>query len=498
MYKVCLVDDEVKNYQLFEKLVDWESRGFEIVGTAADGVEALQMYENLKPDLIFMDIQLPLMDGLECIRCIREEDKQVQIVIVSAYGDFAYAQKAIRYGVQDFLLKPVSRLMLNQLVEKMKRTLDERAGGMKKEDYYENETADLLRSFLENNRQEKFPDAPCLCRILISSSKKGRPDREWIDEMLETAGEKPSVKAVVQKGDSIYIIWSQENRMHKSLTGIPGFLEEHAYRAEFYPWEAGRSSLTLAEFLTRVQEAENYGFYERRGGIYNLEELPFSEGELDTAEFDKIILTSLAETNPKPVLEFVVRSFREAEENHLYPKTLKNFALDVLLKIKFCLKRFDSVESFSILRNVRTDSIYQVYTEEDLKTYLTQKITQTFESLDIQTCQTGKGGSVVLKANALAELFYTEQDFSVQSAADRIGISKNYFISLYKERTGMGFWEYVVKLRMEKAKEILLFTDNTVAAAAAMVGYDSEYYFSRKFKEYTQMSPKQFRKNHNI
>ena len=106
MYKVCFVDDETINYQLFEKMVPWEEKGFLIAGTAADGLEALQMYEQVQPDLIFMDIQLPLMDGLECVRCIREENQDVQIVIVSAYSDFSYAQKAIRYGVQDFLLKP--------------------------------------------------------------------------------------------------------------------------------------------------------------------------------------------------------------------------------------------------------------------------------------------------------------------------------------------------------------------------------------------------------
>lgn len=126
MYKVCFVDDEIINYQLFEKLVPWEEKGFQIVGTAADGQEALQMYERLQPDLIFMDIQLPLLDGLECVRCIREENQDVQIVIVSAYSDFSYAQKAIRYGVQDFLLKPVSRMMLNQQVDKIKKTLDSR------------------------------------------------------------------------------------------------------------------------------------------------------------------------------------------------------------------------------------------------------------------------------------------------------------------------------------------------------------------------------------
>lgn len=152
MYKVLLVDDETINYQLFEKLVDWEKKGFWIAGVAADGQEAISKYEEIAPDLIFMDIHLPLMDGLECVRCIRESDAKVKIVIVSAYGDFSYAQRAIRYDVQDFLLKPVSRLMLNQLVDQMKEDLDKNAIGAE-EDFFSNKWTETVHNLI-NGRED--------------------------------------------------------------------------------------------------------------------------------------------------------------------------------------------------------------------------------------------------------------------------------------------------------------------------------------------------------
>lgn len=124
MYKVCFADDEIMNHQLLEKLVDWEKYGFEIVGKATDGVEALQLYEEQKPDLFLIDIKMPCMDGLECAKLIREADSKIKIVIVSAYSEFTYAQKAIQYGVQDFVVKPISRIVLNNLVEKIKQMLD--------------------------------------------------------------------------------------------------------------------------------------------------------------------------------------------------------------------------------------------------------------------------------------------------------------------------------------------------------------------------------------
>lgn len=125
MYKVCFVDDETINHQLLENIVDWEKYGFMIAGTATDGLEALRLYEEVKPDLMLIDIKMPLMDGLECVRCIRKVDSNIQLVLVTAYGEFAYAQKAIQYGVQNYVLKPVSRLVINEMISKISMTLDQ-------------------------------------------------------------------------------------------------------------------------------------------------------------------------------------------------------------------------------------------------------------------------------------------------------------------------------------------------------------------------------------
>ena len=106
----------------------------------------------------------------------------------------------------------------------------------------------------------------------------------------------------------------------------------------------------------------------------------------------------------------------------------------------------------------------------------------------------GKGEQLVFKANSFAELKFSDPGFSVLMAADFIGISKNYFTSLYKEKAGIGYWDYVTKLRMQKAKELLTTTEDTIGAVARAIGYESEYHFSRKFKEYTGQSPNRYRR----
>lgn len=498
MYRVCLVDDEIKNYQLFEKLVDWEKKGFEIAGTAADGLEALQKYEELHPDLIFMDIQLPMMDGLECVRCIREEDQEVQIVIVSAYGDFNYAQKAIRYGVQDFLLKPVSRLVLNQLVDKMKHVLDEKNKTGENRDYFHNSLSEQLAKEHRYLKKELvLPDDTKLYRI-FSRNNRNKLQESTIRTILEVLPERKEIQGAFCSKDSCYLVvneeWGQdliENKLGKVLT-------DQGYSIEIYLWDASFKEQDEKMFWQCTSEFDNYGFYEEKLVCYKMGDTPFRDLELDIEGLDTQMMQALAKNDFVELSAFIEEIFQKARVSCVRPGILKNFVLDFLVKLKFMLKRLDAEETFLILRNVRTEQIFQVYQALELLDYVKGKLKEVADSVEPIDTLKQKKGNVILQANALAELYFSRQSFSVQEVADEIGISKNYFISIYKERTGTGFWEYVTKLRMDKAKEFLYMTEGTIAEIAQQTGYESEYYFSRKFKEYTGLSPKQFRRHRSI
>lgn len=515
MYKVCLVDDEVKNYRLFEKLVNWEEKGFQIVGTAADGLEALQLYEQMHPDLIFMDIQLPLMDGLECVRCIREADKEVQIVIVSAYGEFNYAQKAIRYGVQEFLLKPVSRIMLNQLVDKLKVILDERKSGGSDQDIFDNELADRMRmEFAEYKEKGKIPcflqEDMAVIRIFFTKNQKMTAREKYCKELLHGITKGNSIRGAVITEDSLYAAVAGEECVHTARM-LHEELEQQEKGAEVYYldklrdgeaepdcWKVLMTGEAEPDCWKALMTVENYGFYDGGSLCCRIGERSFTEYEIDIDSLDSLIVRSLARGNVQELLDFAGKVYARAEQQRLNPKILKNFTLDFLVKVKFCLKKLDAEKSFAVLRSVKMENIYKVYSVTELKEFYENKIREVFESLDKWMDIKGKNASVVLRANAIAELYYDKQSFSVQDVIEQIGISKNYFTSLYKEKAGIGFWEYVTQLRMEKAKEKLLMSDDTVAAIAQETGYENEYYFSRKFKEYTGMSPKQFRQKGGV
>src|SRR5689334_8208988 len=105
MYKVILVDDEKAIRQGMKAIVDWRRRGFEVIGEANNGREALLRYQELKPDLMVMDVRMPGIDGLQVIEEIRKTDKECQFIILSGHADFSYAKRAISWGVNAYLLK---------------------------------------------------------------------------------------------------------------------------------------------------------------------------------------------------------------------------------------------------------------------------------------------------------------------------------------------------------------------------------------------------------
>ena len=119
MIKVVIADDEERICRLIQALVDWEALGMQVVGTAANGLEALEVIEKEKPDILITDIRMPGCNGLELISKIREQSEDIRIIIISGYAQFEYAQTAMKYGVSEYLLKPINRQELQDTLVRL-------------------------------------------------------------------------------------------------------------------------------------------------------------------------------------------------------------------------------------------------------------------------------------------------------------------------------------------------------------------------------------------
>lgn len=124
--RVLLVDDEILIRQGFKQLFDWEAHDCQVVGEAADGMEALSQIDFLRPDLVIMDINIPVMNGLKVIQCSRMKYPEMAFVIVSGYDDFAYCREALRLKITDYILKPVNYEEFGSCIDNLKIALFQR------------------------------------------------------------------------------------------------------------------------------------------------------------------------------------------------------------------------------------------------------------------------------------------------------------------------------------------------------------------------------------
>ena len=126
LLRVLLVDDEIMIREGFKRLFDWQAHGCEVVGEAADGVQALSQIEQLQPDIVIMDINIPIMNGLKVIQIARMRNENIAFVIVSGYDDFSYCREALRLQITDYILKPVNYEEFVTCIDNLKIALFQR------------------------------------------------------------------------------------------------------------------------------------------------------------------------------------------------------------------------------------------------------------------------------------------------------------------------------------------------------------------------------------
>lgn len=501
MYRVCFADDEIMNHQLLEKLVDWEKYGFEIAGKATDGVEALRLYEEQKPDLFLIDIKMPCMDGLECAKHIRDADDKIKIVMVSAYSEFTYAQKAIQYGVQDFIVKPISRIVLNSLVEKIKQMLDREKSETDDTALVFPKIRQMLSEgiFEEALKEEKyssfFSTAEQMGYLRIFETcgalANWNATRE-IASALKTNMEKDGEGEVIVEGRGKILVAVQHGRAIKDM--VYDLKNGGRYLIDISLLRNTADRQKIYTFFRQAYFGENPGFYKTTGSIFegDIEEYYQREEKLDSSEVLEYFDLEGGKVQVKKYFETLIF---QCKRKQIEPGLLKNSILDSLVMLKLKLKEYFAEDAFYILRDVKVNELGGI----EKAMYLQEYVERIIDKMDAWVRKISREDSremrMIKKANQYAKDNFMRTDFAVQEAADYVGLSRNYFVTVYKEYANRGFWDYVTELRIEKARQDLISKDWTISYIARAVGYESEYHFSRKFKELVGVSPSKYRKS---
>ena len=543
MLKIFLAEDEVVVRETIKRMIPWEELGFELVGEAADGEMALPLLIRQHPDLLITDIKMPFMDGLTLARLAKKEIPGLKVVILSGYDDFNYAKQAIGIGVEDYLLKPITK---NALIERLSEIRSRYEHEKTQKEYYEkfqremqayekNSSRDFFEALVGGSMDmmEVYKRAEKLGLDIVAEAYNvliftmncdedfsGQRDEysSWEAESLELlenlfAGHSSAMLfrsnifsyGVLLKGQRETI----EENTRACVDEIRKILSRQDGRREWF-LAVGQSVERLSQiqksyhtasraFSQRYLYDENILYYDEMETM----EHPGGQAETeDNAYLQKVDVNAL---NPAILQKFLSNGLQEETENfvkdYFYaigqePMESLVFRNYVILNVRF------SVISFIKGLGCDTNEMESADTEEVLAesgknmesaiAYAKKMISQAIEIRDQNSGN--KNRSILKTAVDFIDSHYMDEEISLNTVANVANVSSNHFSALFSQNMGQTFIEYLTTLRMNKAKELLRCTGMRSSEIAGEIGYKDAHYFSYLFKKTQGMTPSDYRK----
>lgn len=541
MLKIFLAEDEVIVRETIKRMIPWENLGFELVGEAADGEMALPLLLRQKPDLLITDIKMPFMDGLTLAKVAKKEIPGLKVVILSGYDDFNYAKQAINIGVEDYLLKPITK---NALIERLTEIRSRYEHEKTQKEYYEkfhremqayekNSSRDFFEALVRGSmdmmeiyrRSEKLgldivAEAYNVliftmnCEEDFSGQREGYS--EWEAESLELLEEFFSENTsamlfrcnifsygVLIKGQKETI----EENTRSCVSEIQRIFDRKEQKRQWFV-AAGEPVERLSQiqksyysasraFSQRYLYDENILYYDE---MASMEKKNVTED--DSTYLQKVDVNAL---NPAILQKFLSNGLLEETENfvkdYFYaigqePLESLVFRNYVTLNVRFSVMSFLK-EIGCDTRTLEQEDTEDVLSEsskslENAIAYAEKIISQAIALRDQNSGN--KNRSILKTAVDFIDSHYMEEDMSLNKAANAANVSANHFSALFSQNMGQTFIEYLTNLRMNKAKEYLRCTSMRSGEIAGEIGYKDAHYFSYLFKKTQGMTPSDYRK----
>lgn len=505
-----IVDDEKQILDGLSKMIKWSEFDFEVCGTTRSGSEAIPLIKSRKPDLVLTDIRMPKMDGLELLQYVREKiSADIEFIIISGYGDFEYAQKAIRYNVKNYILKPIDEAKMYASLVDIKNGLREK----------ELRNSLMIKSYINN---------------IINGDKTNTPDISLEDE------EKCGLRYItIERRHEFTSLFSREDpRRHDGLLGMivrkigkanmrfvsfqgtdkchivagQTLLRCFEYSVEYFAqrlfnslWISNSVPIDISigkkvdgfrklyESIQSIDMCRYKLFYTREPSIIMYE----------SVRDDKIC--KLFDDNGAVVR--VISAFRKNDANRMSSaiRELINHFAQFLVVPEIALIHLDSIMASIIqILSERIDD-----TQEILELYSIYKKIQNHTNiydlgrLVIEFClfcgrfssfnENSQKLNSVRKIALYVDAHYMEQ-LKISDIAKRFFMNPAYLGQQFIKHKGCSLNHYINSVRLEKSKDLLANTNLKVYEIAKKVGFDDPNYFSFKFFEYTSQTPSDYRR----
>ncbi|WP_199615807.1 response regulator transcription factor [Paenibacillus alkalitolerans] len=483
MHTVFIVDDEPWVAYGIKALVDWESHGFTVIGEAHNGLTALETIMEKKPDVILSDIRMPGLDGIELLEQIRLHQLPCKVILISGYSEFEYAQKAIRLGAFDYLLKQIDKNNLEDTLARLKKDLEEKEKAQRSLDLFLDDLFDIfepdhkmkIHNFLTSRGIEfDYPHYR-----FISCLYDGSPVSDPDERVAAVAGIRFLRFRTGQHKVSYLINYDEL----KQPVVLLNFISDHLSDTRCIGISGiGVYSASVAKLYQESDVALFSSFTRPEDRIIEYKAIDHA------AELTKAVLQ----------IEMAVKE-QKAE--------LLNRWLDELCEE--CKARQLQIDQISSLYNQIVSLFYKYYSNSDaiyeieyLNYYQIfrqySSIEQLFDWLKaVFRQQSGEelhiSNDTVKKIIGYIDSSFTE-DIMLGALSRKFNISLGYLSSLIKKETGTTYSEYVINKRLNLAKELLQDAALSIHEIVERVGYKDYFHFNKLFKKHFGVTPSKYRK----
>lgn len=535
MLKIFLVEDESIVREGLRDNIPWQQYGYKFVGEASDGEMALPMIQKTQPDVLLTDIKMPFMDGLSLSRIVHQEFPDMKIIIISGYDDFEYARQAISVGVEQYLLKPITRASLQKVLTELKVKIESEQEQKNYQEKFQNETREYEQfsrtNFFMKVFEGRMPvqeiyeeaaklslrlNAPCYNLMMFSLLEKREGANAGFESEEFARKREELLHYFVRYPEFIVFRWNI-NTYGVLMQGSAAQMQEMADRClenvericqpaeDIFDWYAAvgepveRLSM-LAECYSNVNHYFAYRFLVPNEHIFTREVtdsyMPREEGgkigDIDCSKVDQELIKDFLLKGSRDEIADFVDSYLLSIQEALKSRLFQNYLVFHIHFVTMSYVEEIGCDKKEFLELLGEEQIQEVnLTLEELSPYIQNILEKAMELRDRESDNQSK--KVLKKALEYIEENYAQESLSLNTVSGAVNVSPGYFSAIFSQAMETTFIEYVTQKRMEKAKKLLRQTEKHSGEIALEVGYKDPHYFSFVFKKTQGCTPREYR-----
>lgn len=523
--KILIVDDEAFVRHAIVHTVPWKKLGFSEVMEAEDGELAYEMATEHRPDLILTDIRMPFMDGLQLAERISKELPNTKLLILTGHDEFDYAKKAINIGVMDYIVKPINKENLTQVMKKASEQIHQdklarqrdsklreqlrQSLPLLKEKFFQSLLNDTLNENKIRNRAEyldiDIDKLSYTASVLLISSSNKSTTRDIEAFELHSISLYNLIKNMCKDKSIIFhdcnnrlliltFDLSPENTadrlyLHSILEKAINNFSHHDF---FISAGVGSTVTGLNEISQSYEDALHaleYRAVYGNGNVYDIDDFGYRTIKplLPVDAIQKLLTSLRLNLSVENTLDEFIEFLRE--HKNLTKNNIRIILYEIINGIQKLLLEMQDNETLDISIY---NSVPNIDTLTEMKVLLKKYFDTASAVLDIKS--QSKTRMIVENAKQYLKENYRNCNLSLTETADSVYVSPSYLSVLFKKETGMTFVNFLTGIRMEKAKHYLSVKHYRSYEIAEKIGYNDPHYFSISFKKYTGKSPSEYRK----